>query len=75
MTDKLRRISRSRGVRGNGNNDQLDRKSVESDPITWYGLVWRIGRTAMESNASMIRISIPLVFTCAILLLIAYVGW
>jgi hypothetical protein len=51
-----------------------DKNAVEGDPATWYGLVWRIVRTATESNANTIRASILLFFACVILLLIAHVG-
>lgn len=46
----------------------------EPDPDTWYGLVWRIVRTAMESNASLIRVSILVVLLCVTLWLIARAG-
>jgi hypothetical protein len=75
MADELHTLGRTPGVHGTGNGDQLDRKLAESDPGTWYGLVWRIVRTAMESNANMIRVSILLMLTCAVLLLIAHIGW
>ena len=74
MADKLHRMGSNPGLHETGNRDQLDWKPVESDPITCYGLVWRIVRTAMESNANMIRVSILLVLTCAALLLTAHIG-
>jgi hypothetical protein len=46
----------------------------EPDPDTWYGLVWRIVRTAMESNAKLIRVSILVILLCVTLVLIARAG-
>ena len=46
----------------------------ERDPDTWYGLVWRIVRTAMESNANLIRVSILLALLCVTLWLIVRAG-
>ena len=75
MADELHTLGRTPDPHGIGNGDQLDRKPVESDPSTWYGLVWRIVRTAMESNANMIRVSILLMLACAVLLIIAHIGY
>ena len=44
---------------------------AEDDPKTWYGLVWRIVRAAMESDAKLIRICVLLAL---VLVLIAVIG-
>jgi hypothetical protein len=59
---------------GPGDGNRLDREPREPDPDTWYGLVWRIVRTAMESKENLIRMSILLILACAVLLLVAYVS-
>jgi hypothetical protein len=56
---------------GSGSEKQLGGELNEPDPDTWYGLVWRIVRTAMESNANLIRVCILLVLVCAALWLVA----
>lgn len=53
---------------------QLARKADEEDPLSWYGLVWRIVRPAMESDASLARLCILIVLAGAALWLIASVG-
>jgi hypothetical protein len=57
-----------------GNEYQLDGESKETDPDTWYGLVWRIVSTALESNTKLVRVSILLILVCVALWLIARVG-
>jgi hypothetical protein len=71
MANELRKPDSAPDALGAGSEKQLGRELNEPDPDTWYGLVWRIVRTAMESNANLIRVSILLVLVCAALWLIA----
>lgn len=71
MANELRKPDSALGIPGAGSGNQLDRELKEADPDTWYGLVWRIVRTAMESNANLIRVSILLILVCTALWLIA----
>lgn len=48
---------------GDGRGKNLARES-EKDPETWYGLVWRIVQSGIESNAYLIRLSILIVLVC-----------
>lgn len=53
--------------------NELQRSDDTPDPVTWYGLVWRIVRTAMESNANLIRVCILICLVGGALWLIASV--
>jgi hypothetical protein len=57
-----------------GSGTQTDKNAGETDPVTWYGLVWRIVRIAMESNANLIRVSILVILVCTVLWVIAGIG-
>jgi hypothetical protein len=48
-----------------------DPDTDERDPANWCGLVWRIVRTAIESNANLLRVSILILLVCGALWLIA----
>jgi hypothetical protein len=67
-------LKRPRSAPGAGGGNQLDRDSAEGDPVTWYGLVWRIARAAMDSTAATVRVGILLILVCAVLLLAAHAG-
>lgn len=56
-----------------GTSKQLDKETREQDPHTWYGLVWRIVRDAIESNDKLIRVCILICILGAALWLIASV--
>lgn len=56
-----------------GGSNQPD-KGDEKDPSTWYGLVWRIVKIAVDSNGNLMRLSILIVLVGAALWLIASVG-
>lgn len=71
MANELRKPDSAPDALGPGSEKQLGWELNEPDPDTWYGLVWRIVRTAMDSNANLIRVCILLVLACAALWLIA----
>jgi hypothetical protein len=54
--------------------NELQKSDDTPDPVTWYGLVWRIVRTAIESNANLIRVCILICLAGGALWLIASVG-
>jgi hypothetical protein len=56
-----------------GTDNQLDKQTREQDPETWIGLVWRIVRDAIESNAKLIRVCVLICLVGAALWLIASV--
>jgi hypothetical protein len=49
-------------------------ETEERDPLTWSGLVWRVVRTAMESDANLIRLCILIILVGTALWFIASVG-
>ena len=53
--------------------NKLDRDIREQDPQTWIGLVWRIVRDTIESNAKLIRVCILICLVGAALWFIASV--
>ena len=53
--------------------NELQRSDDTPDPVTWYGLVWRIVRTAIESNANLIRVCVLICLVGGALWLIASV--
>ena len=57
-----------------GAGGQADKKAAEKDPETWHGLVWRIVRDAIDSDAKLIRACILICFVATALWLIASVG-
>lgn len=59
---------------GAASRERLAAGAEEEDPLTWYGLVWRIVRAALESNARLIRLCILILLAGAALWLIASVG-
>jgi hypothetical protein len=74
----MNELQRSQGtsdgnIPGVENEDQMDGKMNEKDPETWYGLVWRIVRTAIESNGNLIRVCILICLVGGALWLIAHV--
>ena len=74
MANELRKPNSAPDALGAGSRKQLGGELKEPDPDTWYGLVWRIVRTAMESNANLMRVCILLVLVCVALWLIASMG-
>ena len=65
--------TRSDGTPGARTGDQLDKETGEKDPETWVGLVWRIVRDALESDAKLVRVCILIFLVAAALWLIASV--
>jgi len=74
MANELRRSDSPPDVPPIGGGNQTSTSTEETDPCTWYGLVWRIVRIAMESNANLIRVSILVILACAVLWVIAGIG-
>jgi hypothetical protein len=69
----MNEIQRSDGAPGVTTESQLGKETGEKDPETWVGLVWRIVRTAIESNTNLIRVCILICLVGAALWLIASV--
>lgn len=67
MANELQRPDSAPGVHDAGAGNQAGERPQEPDPDTWYGLVWRIVRIAMESNANLVRVSVLLVLLCGVL--------
>jgi hypothetical protein len=71
MANELRKPDSAPDALEAGSGKPVGRELNEPDPDTWYGLVWRIVRNAMESNANLIRVCVLLVLLCTALWLIA----
>jgi hypothetical protein len=56
-----------------GTGNQLDKETGEKDPETWYGLVWRIVRAALENDRNLIRVCALIFLVCVALWFIASV--
>jgi hypothetical protein len=69
----MNEVQRPDSAPGSGAGKQLDKGTLERDPDTWVGLVWRIVRDAIESNAKLIRVCILICLVGAALWLIANV--
>jgi hypothetical protein len=74
MANELRRSDNPPDIPAGGSGNQASQNATESDPCTWYGLVWRIVRIAMESNANLIRVSILVILACAVLWVLVGIG-
>jgi hypothetical protein len=74
MANELQRPdSASNAHAGAGSGHQPDREPKENDPETWLGLIWRIVRTASQSNANLIRVSVLILIAGGVLWVIASV--
>jgi hypothetical protein len=69
----MNEIQRSDGDPGAATGTQLNQRTEENDPQTWVGLVWRIVRDAIESNAKLIRVCVLICLVGGALWLIASV--
>ena len=67
MANELRKSDNPPVIAAIESGNQTCMNAGEGDPCTWYGLVWRIVRIAMESNANLIRVSILVILACAVL--------
>jgi hypothetical protein len=75
MASELQHAESASGTpAGAASREQLAKGVEDRDPLTWYGLVWRIVRTALESDASLIRLCVLIVLVGSALWLIASVG-
>ena len=61
------------GIPQAGDRNQPDNEASEHDPETWYGLVWRIVRIAIESNGNLVRTSVLIIVVGGALWLVASV--
>jgi hypothetical protein len=50
MASELRLPPNAPGAPGAAGREQLAAGADEPDPVTWYGLVWRIVRTGLDGD-------------------------
>jgi hypothetical protein len=58
MTNEVQEPEPGAGVPAVASKGHSGPPSSEDDPRTCYGLLWRIVRTAVESNGNLIRVCI-----------------